>query len=87
MLPRPLQRLAPSAASWDDVLLAVRGARRAACRRAFVGWPYQVAPALAGLLLREEQLRETLRLTAARTARPPALTLLPIALAAGVLEG
>jgi hypothetical protein len=86
-LPRPLRRIAPSASGWDDVLLALRRARRAACRRAFVGWPYQVAPALAGLLLREEQVRDSLRLAATRTARAPAHALLPIATAAGVLEG
>jgi hypothetical protein len=57
VLPRRLARLAPSVADWDGLLLAARRARRAACRRAFAGQPFCLAPALALLLFKEEELR------------------------------
>lgn len=41
---------------WDALRLALRRARREACRRAFLGDPYQLAPAVAFLLLKEGEL-------------------------------
>ena len=69
VLPPRLLRLAPAAAGWDDVLRGARRARLAACRRAFVGWPFQLAPAIATLLLRDAQARAAISLAAARGAR------------------
>jgi hypothetical protein len=76
-----------AAAAWDGELLRLRRARLRACRRAFVGWPFQLAPAVAALLLREEQAFATLRIVAARRGLEAARDALPLALAAGLLEG
>ena len=44
-------------ADWEALLLAVKRARRRACRRAFLGSPYCLGPAVALLLLQEEEVR------------------------------
>jgi vacuolar-type H+-ATPase subunit C/Vma6 len=44
-------------ADWDALLLALRRARHRACRRAFLGSPFCLAPAVALLLLQEEEVR------------------------------
>jgi hypothetical protein len=85
-LPRPLARVAPAARHWDDVVLALRTARLRECRRAFVGWPFRLAPGIAALLLREEQARAALSIAAARAPGRRALDTLPLALAASALE-
>jgi len=86
VLPPRLLRLAPAAATWDDVLRGARRARLAACHRAFVGWPFQLAPAIATLMLRDAQARAAVSLAAARRARPAAHAALTVALAASELE-
>ena len=86
VLPPRLLRLAPAAATWDDVLRGARRARLAACHAAFVGWPFQLAPAIATLLLRDAQARAAVSLAAARHARPAAHAALTVALAASELE-
>jgi vacuolar-type H+-ATPase subunit C/Vma6 len=50
-------------ADWDALLLAVRRARRRACRRAFLGSPYCLGPAMALLLLQEEEVRALMSLS------------------------
>jgi hypothetical protein len=86
VLPRALTRVASDARDWDDLVGALRAARRRQCRRAFVGWPYRLAPALAALLLREEQAYAAMRISAARALGARALAGLPLALAASALE-
>jgi hypothetical protein len=56
-------------ADWDGLFLAVRSARRRACRRAFLASPYCLAPALALLLFHEEEVRglQSLRESAGRS--------------------
>jgi hypothetical protein len=55
-------------ADWDGLLLAIRSARRRACRRAFLASPYCLAPPMALLLFHEEEVRvlESLRESAGR---------------------
>jgi ATP synthase C subunit len=72
--------------AWDGVVRALRRARLRECRRAFVGWPFRLAPALAALLLREEQARAMSSVAAARARGGRALDRLPLALAASPLE-
>jgi hypothetical protein len=84
MPPRLAARLgAPG--GWDEAIRRIRRERVRACRRAFLGWPYQLAPAIALLLLREAQAAAALSLAAAR-ALPPDRDSLAVALARGVLE-
>lgn len=64
-LPPALRRVAGPASDWDSLLLGLRRARARACRRALVAYPYQAAPTIAGVLLREEQARAELSLAAA----------------------
>jgi hypothetical protein len=71
---------------WDGVVLALRRARRGECRRAFLAWPFSLAPAIAALLLREEQARAATSVAAARGGGRRALDRLPLALAASALE-
>jgi hypothetical protein len=71
---------------WDGVLRALRMARLRACRRAFVAWPFSLAPALAALVLREEQARAAMSIAAARAPGRRAPGRLPLALAASALE-
>jgi hypothetical protein len=56
-VPRRWQRHAPPAADWDAWLLWWRRQRRALCRRAFLESPFCLAPAVALLLLKEEEIR------------------------------
>lgn len=59
-LPRGLPRWLAAAGnvlSWDALALRIRRQRREACRRAFVGPPFLLAPPAAYLFLREEQWR------------------------------
>src|SRR6185295_13169719 len=53
LLPRSL-RLDGPAQTWDELASVLRRGRLLACRRAFTAWPFQLAPAVAALLLREE---------------------------------
>ena len=43
-------------ADWDTLMLGLHRARRALCRRAFLRAPYCLAPAVALLLLQEEEV-------------------------------
>jgi hypothetical protein len=76
-------------ADWDALLLAVRRARRRACRRAFLGSPYCLGPAMALLLLQEEEVRALLSLSEASTreaaGRPDTGPPLERVLAAGAM--
>lgn len=87
VLPRPLSRVAPEAKDWDEVTRALRAARLRACRRAFVGWPFRLAPALAALVLREEQVHAAGSIAAARAPGRRPAGVLSLALAASLLEG
>jgi hypothetical protein len=55
-VPRQFRRHAAAAADWDRWLLWWRGRRRALCRRAFRESPFCLAPAVALLLLKEEEI-------------------------------
>lgn len=85
-LPPRLTRIVGGAADWDAAMQAVRRARLRECRRAFMIWPFQLAPAVALLLLREAQLHAAISLSAARTRGASAEKILPVALAASELE-
>jgi hypothetical protein len=87
VLPRALARRAGMAADWDSVARLLRAARLRACRRAFTGWPFGLAPAFAALLLREEQVRAAASIAAARMPDGRAIDGLDLALAASALEG
>jgi hypothetical protein len=87
VLPVSVVKAAGPAATWDDVMIGLRRARLRACLRAFVGWPFQLAPALAALLLREEQARAAISIAAARAGGSAGHAMLPLALAASLLEG
>lgn len=56
-LPPGLVRRSGRVDDWDALQVALRRDRLRECRRAFVAWPYSVSPAIAALLLREEQAR------------------------------
>ena len=86
LLPTALIRAAGPAADWDALVLGLRRGRLRACRRAFVAWPFQLAPACAALLLREEQVRAVLAIAAAGDASAAGTAALTLALAAGALE-
>ena len=57
LAPRLWQKLAGRAADWDALTLALRRWRRDECRRAFLDQPFSLAPALALLLLKQEEVR------------------------------
>jgi ATP synthase C subunit len=82
--PRAWRRLAGTPGDWDGVMLALKRWRRAECARAFLSTPYSLAPAVALLLLKEEELigAAALAESAGRAASGAALTR---ALAASVL--
>ena len=61
-LPRWFTAAATRASSWDALFLSLRRRRREACRRAFLGPPFTLAPPSAYLLLREEQWRAAVAL-------------------------
>lgn len=55
-VPRRWQRHAPPSADWDRWMVWWRHARRDLCRRAFRETPFCLAPAIALLLLKEEEV-------------------------------
>jgi hypothetical protein len=57
VLPAALARLYGDVSDWDDLMTAVRRVRTADCRRALTAWPFQIAPSLAALVLREAQMQ------------------------------
>ena len=73
-------------ADWDALLLALKRARRRACRRAFLGSPYCLGPAIALLLLQEEEVRAvvSIREAAGRSDAGPPLERVLAASAMGV---
>jgi hypothetical protein len=64
VLPPRLARLTGEPRNWDDAVAALRRARLRQCRRSFSGWPYQLAPAIALLLLRDAQARAMMAVSA-----------------------
>lgn len=83
VLPASVTRDTGDVETWDAAVAALRRARLRACRRTFIGWPYQIAPALAALLLREEQTRAAMSIAAATSTEGQAV--LPHALAASLI--
>jgi vacuolar-type H+-ATPase subunit C/Vma6 len=83
LLPPGLLRGAP-VRDWDELSLQLRRRRRQACLRAFRAPPFQMAPAVAYLLLREAEL-QSLRAFAEARGWPPAPPLLDRALAASAM--
>lgn len=72
-------------ADWPALELALRRSRRALCRRAFRANPFCLAPAIAYLTLKEEELRGVRALAEAEGA-PDVQDTLRFVLAAGPLE-
>lgn len=74
-LPRAWQRRAPSAHDRERWLVWLRAERRRLCRRAFLESPFCLAPAVALLLLKEEETRglEAIAAFDADWAEPAAL--------------
>jgi hypothetical protein len=68
LLPRTLRAIAGSARDLDAARLAMRRHRLRACRTAMGAYPFQIAPALGALMLREDQLQLSLRRAAAQRA-------------------
>jgi hypothetical protein len=83
-LPSSVVRLTGLVDTWDAAIAALRRARLRGCRRAFIEWPYQLAPAIAALLLRDEQARAVMSIAAASHSDAGRATL-PDALAAGLM--
>lgn len=52
-----LSRDLPPASDWDALAAALARRRRGLCRRALLAYPFRLAPALAYLLLRQEEVR------------------------------
>lgn len=84
--PARLARLTGEPRDWDDALLAIRRARLRLCRRAFIGWPFQLAPAIALLLLRDAQARAAMAIAAAHTCPRADAAAVALALAPTALE-
>jgi hypothetical protein len=57
VLPPALARMAGGARDWDALMAALRHGRTVACRRALMAWPFQIAPIVAAVMLREDQMR------------------------------
>jgi vacuolar-type H+-ATPase subunit C/Vma6 len=55
-LPRAWQRRHPPVADWDAWMRHWNARRRAICRRAFLDQPFSLAPAIALLLLKEDEV-------------------------------
>jgi vacuolar-type H+-ATPase subunit C/Vma6 len=68
-LPRALSPQRRVVADFDQLRQALRAGRRAACRQAFLGDPYSLGPAIALLLLREDETRALVSLAELRAAR------------------
>lgn len=86
VLPARLANLTGDPRGWDDALLAIRRARLRLCRRAFIGWPFQLAPAIAVLLLRDAQARAAVAIAAAQTCPQAEAAAIDLALAPTALE-
>jgi hypothetical protein len=71
--PRLWRRVAGGAVDWNGLTLAWRRARRDACRRAFLDQPFCLAPAIALLLLGEEEVRALAVIAGAGDAAPAAV--------------
>jgi hypothetical protein len=85
-LPRALARLAGGRpAGWDELVTALRHARRVLCLRAFRQAPFHLGCAVAFLLLREEEERSWTALGEAEAAAAPPPEVVPRVLAAGPL--
>ena len=56
-VPRSFRRRGTRPADWDALKLAWRIERRELCRRAFLDQPFSLAPAVALLVLKEEEIR------------------------------
>jgi hypothetical protein len=54
ILPPRLARLYGEVGDWDRLMAAVHRVRTAECRRTLMAWPFQIAPSLAALMLRED---------------------------------
>jgi hypothetical protein len=85
-LPARLARLTGEPRGWDDALLAIRRARLRLCRRAFIGWPFQLAPAIALVLLRDAQAGAAMAIAAAQTCPRAEAAAVALALAPTTLE-
>jgi vacuolar-type H+-ATPase subunit C/Vma6 len=59
-----------SVRGWDELLVHLRRQRRLLCLRAFRGSPFGMAPAVAFVLLREEEVRSLTALAEARGGPP-----------------
>jgi vacuolar-type H+-ATPase subunit C/Vma6 len=82
--PRSWRRLVGAPGDWDTFVLELKRWRRDECRRTFLRWPYCLAPAIALLLLKEEEVRGVVSLVE-NAARPNTDMALMHALAAGAL--
>jgi vacuolar-type H+-ATPase subunit C/Vma6 len=71
--PRMWRRVAGGATEWNGLMLAWRRARREACRRAFLGQPFCLAPAVALLLFGEEEVRGLTAVGSLGDDTPPAV--------------
>ena len=85
-LPARLARLTGYPRDWDDAVRAIRRTRLRLCRRSFIGWPFQLAPAIAFLLLRDAQARAAMAIAAAQMCPRADPTVLDFVLAPTVLE-
>ena len=70
LVPRDMRGRIASAHGWDEVMAALRRTRAAECRRLLLGNPFRMAPFVAALLLREDQLRLLARLAVRRRGGP-----------------
>lgn len=82
--PRSWTGMAGAVTGWDALSLTLRHARRDSCRRAFLGSPYCLAPAVALLLLKEEEVRGVTAVLEARHS-PKSSAVLERALAGGLM--
>jgi hypothetical protein len=80
VLPPRLRPASARPATYEDLVYALRRRRRRACAAAFIGGPFRLAPAVAHLLLLEEETRGLVALAEAHTV-PGADRVLDVALA------
>jgi hypothetical protein len=57
VLPASLVHRYGEVKDWDDLMAALDRVRTAECRRLLMAWPFQIAPSIAALILREDQMR------------------------------